>query len=829
MASGSTHLRVPGYHSLRLLAGGGMATVYQAVQDRPQRPVALKVLRRGLSENSARRFQFETEVLARLQHPGIARIYEAGTCEDLDGQTYPFFAMEMVEGARPIAEYCRQNNLSVRQTLALFLEVCDAVQYGHQFGVIHRDLKSGNILVDASGRAKVIDFGIARSADRGEEGLTAEMDSGAILGTLNTMSPEQCSGAQDLDIRTDVYSLGVVLYQLLTGRFPHDLSRATVPEAIRIINHDEPVRPSALKPETRGDLDAILNKALDKDRVRRYASAGELAADIRRHLDFRPIEAAPATTLYHARKFAARNKGLTAAISVAAAALLVAVSVAVYAAQHARRSRDEAVAREKELESLLAFQEAQLSRIDVRKMGEGMRRNLETALASSGKAAEAPPARLDSVNFTDLARQTLDENILEQTRRAIHSQFEKDPLVRARLLQRLAGTMNTLGLMKQAEPVLREALAIRRERLGPDHEDTLLTTHSLGSLLTSLGQLDDAVEMLRETCQRRKDVLGPDHPATLRTASSLGGALRQRGDLPEAEVVWTQTLAAQRRTLGPDHVDSLRTLNNIGVVYAAAGKLLQAEAAWRELLERREKLYGPDSPEYLSPLSNLGLILLDQGKVQEARTMIERSLASERRQLGSTHPTTLATMSNLAEALKGSGELEAAHAMQQACINGYAATLGPEHPSTLRARGAYAVILVAENQASQAEPMFRAIYEAQVRALGPRNAETIGTLSEWSMALLAQGKAQDAADLGAKALNSAIQMLPPGDGTIGHYRSRLGAALAASGDIPGATRECESGYRILLAALGPDHVQTKTAKARLEGLSNDKAGPSDGQ
>lgn len=316
---------IPGYRILGVLGVGGMATVYEAEQLRPRRRVALKVMHRSLAHStSIHRFHFEAEVLARLRHPGIAQVYEVGVFSDATGRSSPYFAMEFVEGARTLTDYARAAGLSLRDRLAMFAEVCDAVQHGHQLGVIHRDLKPSNILVDRNGAPKIIDFGVARSVLSDSERITTISDRGQILGTINSMSPEQCSGADRVDTRSDVYSLGVVLYELLTDRPPYDLAGKSIPEAIATIQSNNPQRAGAINPEARGDLEAIALMAMDREPKRRYQGADALAADVRRFLSYKTIQASLPTPWRRAALFAKRHKVLAGAVGVTAATLVVA-------------------------------------------------------------------------------------------------------------------------------------------------------------------------------------------------------------------------------------------------------------------------------------------------------------------------------------------------------------------------------------------------------------------------------------------------------------------------------------------------------------------------
>ncbi len=365
------------YLIVGVLGVGGMATVYEAIQEQPKRRVALKVLNHAMADADAYlRFRFETETLARLHHPGIAQVYEAGAAQLGQPSPAPFFAMELIPDAVTITQFAEQHRLSLRERLSMLASVCDAVHYGHQHGVIHRDLKPANILVDGEGRAKVIDFGVARTTEAGAESITANSDARRIVGTLNYMSPEQCGAPADIDIRADIYSLGVMLYELACGRLPHDLNSSPIPAAIHSIIHDPPRRPEFLGGKHDADLEAIILKCLDKRPERRYESAAALATDLRRWLEHMPIEARPPGLVDQLRMFARRNPALVAAVLtvITSIALLAAISTGfafrLGTEVRARREAQEQITSERDLARWQAYTAQIAGALSAMKTGE---------------------------------------------------------------------------------------------------------------------------------------------------------------------------------------------------------------------------------------------------------------------------------------------------------------------------------------------------------------------------------------------------------------------------------------------------------------------------
>jgi len=413
--------RIGRYEVLGIIASGGMGTVYEAVQDHPHRLVAIKVLRRGAASSKAmKRFRYEAEILGRLRHANIAQVYDAGSFDDGQG-AQPYFAMELVKG-RSLIEYVQTNGLEIRPRLELFAKVCDAVQYAHHKGVIHRDLKPDNILVDDFGEPKILDFGIARATDSDLQITTLRTDIGQLIGTIPYMSPEQVTGdPQELDMRSDVYSLGVVLYELMCGRLPHDLKDRSIPEAIRIIREVDPTPLSSINRVYRGDVETIVAKALAKEKTRRYQSAAELATDVRHYLNDEPIEARPASTFYQLRKFTRRNRALVGGVVVAFAALLLGTVAATWQAVVANRSETQAVMQAEIAEAVNDFlnQDLLAAAVPSVELGKGIDVLMRDVLDAAAKRIEDASG--------------------------VGGRFQDKPLVEASIRQTLGVTYRRLG------------------------------------------------------------------------------------------------------------------------------------------------------------------------------------------------------------------------------------------------------------------------------------------------------------------------------------------------------------------------------------------------
>ena len=805
-------MQIGAYTLIREIGEGGMAVVWLASQSSPvSRHVAVKMLKPGMDTRSIlSRFELERQVLAHLDHPHVASVFDAGMTE----QGRPYFVMEYVDGTT-LTAYCREHALGIVERLRLFMQVCDVVQHAHQKGVIHRDIKPTNILVSTeSGTPKVIDFGIAKAmAGTLREG-SVFTEHGQVVGTPEYMSPEQCSGGVDaIDVRSDVYSLGVVLYELLCDGVPYNLDDSSIHESMRIIRHDPVIRPSSIDRRLAGDLETILLKSLEKRPEDRYQTARDFKRDIERYLEHQPIEARPRSIIYHLTMFTRRHRPFVAAAAVALISLLVVVVVSWQSAFVARRALHESEQRERELEVVISFQESLLRDIDVQEMGQLLKRALSEAIGPDADEAELA-ALIDDVNFTSIGLRLVDEGILERAQASINERFREEPVLRARLLHNLAGTMNLLGLVGSALPILEQSLAIREGTLGADHEDTIQSMHAVGSVLSTLGQFDESLGYLEEAYARSTRVFGPDDRMTLRIGTSLGGLHRRRGDEGEAERVWMATLERQRRVLGEEDDDTQRTMNNVGIVLAVQGRLDEAEAMWRSLLEVRRRAYGGTDPRSVTTMGNLARLHSERGDMDAAVPLLREALAAERSRLGDTHTSTLQTMAMLVQTLMEAGELDDAERLGRECLAGRLDKLGPINPDTLRSKGTLGRILHRRGD-PDGERILQATFDVQLDTLGLEHPDTMWTLDWLSEVAEADGRLDVSLERSRESLEASIRALPEDHWETGVRRSRFGKLLGLTGDVDEGSASMHQGYDILFDGLGPEHPETRKAAKRL--------------
>ena len=674
--------RVGPYRILQKIGEGGMGVVYLAEQTEPlRRKVALKIIKHGMdTKQVVARFEAERQALAMMDHTCVARVFDAGSTE----AGRPYFAMEYVQGV-PITEHCDRQRLTTRERLELFQQVCEGVQHAHQKAIIHRDLKPSNVLVsyrDGKARPKIIDFGVAKAIEHRLTEKTLFTELGVLIGTPEYMSPEQAEmTGQNIDTRTDVYSLGVVLYELLVGALPFEskeLRQFGFDEIRRKVREDEPPKPSArlttlgserstesakrrrtdpptLRRELSGDLDWITMRALEKDRGRRYGSPSELAADVERHLTSQPVSAGPPSAGYRAGKFVRRHRvGMSAAAAGGLVLLAFAVTMAVQAKRIAAE-RDRAEQAKADLESVVEFQAGMLSEVDPEQMGRWLideLRESEFEARRTRGAAEAELATIGllftDVNPTNIALRVIDDSILNPAGKALETRFEDQPLIGSELRATIGETYRKLGLYDQAEPHMLAARETRSRLLGDEHPETLEATHNLSNLYWYQGRYDEVESLVLELLATRKSVLGEDHPDTLRSMHNLAMLYGNQGRYVEAEPLYLETLESLRHVLGTDHSVTLLCMHNLASMYRDQGRYDEAELLSVEALEAQKRMVGDDDWRTLKSMDNLGGIYVAQGRYDEAEPLHLATLESRKRKFGDDHPDTLSSVDYLA-------------------------------------------------------------------------------------------------------------------------------------------------------------------------------------
>lgn len=693
-----------------------MGEVWLAEQHEPlRRTLAVKVIKRGLDTREVvRRFESERQTLAVMDHPCIAKVIEAGATRN--GR--PYFAMEYVEG-EPILAYCDRRGLDLDQRLELFLKVCQGVQHAHQKAIIHRDLKPSNVLVvtqDGEPLPKIIDFGVAKAT--GPE-VSDDTLQGELVGTLDYMSPEQADLSDiNIDTRTDVYALGVLLYELLVGRRPLEsaaMKEAGFLEVLRAIREDEPVRPScrlddltdferavivearattdaALRHGLRSDLDWIVLRALEKDRMRRYATVNEFAGDITRHLQDEPVTARPPSRAYRTSKFVRRHRrGVAAA---ATAAVLVLLGTAGTSIGLVRARQAERVARTE---------------------------------AATARQVSSFMENLFEISDPDRARgQTVTaREILATGAARIEEQLAGQPATQARMMNTIGRVYHKLGLYDEAEPQLTTALGLREAQRnsggGLSEQELALNRVDLARLYIVQARYDEAAALLRqslrslggEETEHRLELasvldelagvlgrqgrfaeagplnrqaleirladLGDDHPDVASSYNSQAVLAYYQNDWPLVETSFQRALAIRERTLDPTHPDVAQSLNNLGLFYQAQDRyddaiplLTRAAGVWEQTL-------GPDHVRLGLVLNNLGLAHYEQRDLQGAEPFLQRALSIRERALGAHHPDVAQTVYNLANLSRDRGQYAAAESLYRRVIRDRSSALGAEH------------------------------------------------------------------------------------------------------------------------------------------------------
>ncbi len=711
MGAGETAGTVIGrYRLLQKIGEGGMGEVWLAEQREPvRRRVALKLVKAGMNTREViARFESERQALALMEHPAIAKVLDAGSTD----QGAPYFVMEYVAGV-PITAYCDNHRLNTRRRLELFMQVCEGVQHAHQKAIIHRDLKPSNILVlEVDGRPapKIIDFGVAKALTQKLTADTVFTHLGALVGTPEYMSPEQADFmGGDIDTRTDIYSLGIVLYEMLAGAPPLDLRKIAFEEFLRRLREEEPPKPStkvrtqdhatstevarkrqtepvALLKQIRGDLDSIALKALEKDRSRRYSSASDFAADIRRYLNNEPVIAVPPSAAYRARKFARRYRVALATVCAFVLVLIVAAGVSIWQSIRATRQRDRADAAAAVAQAISDFLQNDL---------------LEQA-SSSNQAGKLDP---------DLKVRTA----LDRAAARIAGKFDRQPEVEAEIRDTIGRTYRDLGQYADARLQLQRALELYRRTLGADNPKTVTTMRRLANTAALVGNYAEAEALLNETVQVYRRVLGPEHRDTLGAMSNLAITYSRQGKYAQAGALLEQVLPIQSRRLGPEHPNSVGTMNTLANNYFFQGKYADAASIYTKVVEIWRRTESPDHPDVLTSTNNLADADYHQGKYAEAEALLNQVLAAGRRVLGPEHPFTLGVLSDIAAMYQAQGKYQAAATYVSECLAGRRRALGPEAVDTVDSAADLALAYLSLGKFAASEPLAREAVETNRR------------------------------------------------------------------------------------------------------------------
>jgi serine/threonine protein kinase/tetratricopeptide (TPR) repeat protein len=717
------------YKLVQKIGEGGMGDVYMAEQEKPvRRTVALKIIKPGMDTGQViARFEAERQALALMEHQNIAKVLDFSATDT--GR--PYFVMELVRGVS-ITHFCDQNHLAPDERLELFIPVCRAIQHAHQKGIIHRDIKPSNILVtvlDGKPVPKVIDFGVAKAIDQRLTEKTMFTQHGMVVGTLDYMSPEQAEmGAQDIDTRSDIYSLGAVLYELLTGTTPLERTKMQTPaypEILRKIREDEPPKPSTrlgqsrdnlpsisarrqTQPERltrllRGELDWIVMKALEKDRTRRYETANGLARDIKRYLDGDPVEAGPPSAAYRLGKLARKHRVALVTTGAFVGLTLLAAAVSMYLALAASRAETTARAEAAKSARSAAESKAVLDFFKTKVLTAARPQGYEGGLGNGVTLRAA----------------------IDAAEPGIERSFADQPLIEASIRDTLGESYAFLGEPELAIRQLTRVLALRRGELGPDHLDTLASMNSLALSYHDAGQFAAAVALLQEIVKTTTANHGPDDPDSLRAMVNLASEYQNVGRREDAIALLEETLRRRRSQLGTDHPDTLSSMNNLGIAYRDAGRTAESVPLLEDALKHRRARLGPDHPDTLASMNSLAITYRNTGRLAEAIPLFEEVFKRLKVQFGLENTKTLAALSVLAGAYQAAGRSAEALSHFEQALSSYNALLGPDHVSTVIATSNVASAYRDVGRLADALPVLEDSLRRVKAKLGPDHPHTL--------------------------------------------------------------------------------------------------------
>lgn len=815
------------YKLLELIGEGGFGSVFMAEQHKPvSRKVALKIIKLGMDTREVvARFEQERQALAILDHPNIAKVFDAGATST--GR--PYFVMELCAG-EPIDAYCDRHRLDISQRLDLFTQVCSAVQHAHTKGLIHRDIKPSNVLVsshDGKPHAKVIDFGIAKATASKLAEHDVFTEHKQMIGTPAYMSPEQAEGSLDIDTRTDIYSLGVLLYELLTGSTPftsRSLRSAAYAEMLRIIREVEPPKPSTrlsqssdtiasvaasrqteprrLNTTIRGELDWIAMKALEKDRARRYESANGLAADIRRYLSGEAVVAAPPSRAYKLRKFVKRHRLQVIAGGVVATALMVATGVSVRFAISEAAQRKEAV-RQTEIAETNAAAEAK-----ARRRAEGINAFVTKALQSSD------PLQTGKQDVT--IAQVMGNAVREIDAGA----FKDDPATEADLKNTIGLILKNGGKYDRAKALFEQALATNNQVSGEDSAAAARTMHNLAALHLSLGQDVEAEPLLDRSVTILEKAYGPEHREVASGINLLAVLHYLRGNLEKAEPLFVRSLAIREKAYGPESREVAVNLNDFALLYETMERIDKAETLMKRAAAIYEKLLGPDHPDVAASLNSLAILYEGQGDHAKAEPLYVRALAICEKSLGPDHPLTATGQHNLADLYRRNGQYTQAEPLYVRALTSREKALGPDHADVSATLNNLAMLYKAAGRYAEAEPLFLRTVAIDERTLGPDHPDL--ALSFHNLASLYES--QERFDKAEETFNRSLAMrektLGPEDQEVASSLNSLALLYARQQKFDQAEPRALRAIDILTKARGPDHPDVAQVLTTLAGIHN---------
>ncbi len=843
--------RIGRYALERLVGEGGMAAVYRARQVSTDRIVALKLFRVALPLIDAHnRFRREAQALARLQHKNIASIFEAGLHETTDHRAMPYIAMEFVDG-KPLVEYARHHRLERNQRIELLITVAQAVQEAHQQAIIHRDLKPANILVNSQGEPKILDFGIARISTGENDRITWQTTAGLLLGTPGYMAPEQCSAnADSVDVRADVWALGVILYELLTDRLPIDVSNASITEVLRRITTDEPILPRTIDPSLRGDLETIMMTALARDKTLRYATAASFASDLERYLTNRPIEARPPTTLYLLTKFAKRNKGAIATAVVTTLLILTTTILAIVGFFKASQERDNAIRAQKQ--TLIEKQNASNERDRAVAAEAQAKSDRDLAVAAQARSESVSKFLLELLRSPDPSKDGREVTVLEQIHKAIPTiaeRFANSAPAEAEVRSAIGNTLFELADYDTARAQMERAIEITTQEEGATSRDTLRMRALLIEIVRWQYRAQEALQLNTQLLKDATAVLPVDDVDVLPIRGSQAGIEADLEHFDQAIKLYRDVIADHRRVNAEHPERLLPVLNNLASVLMYASRYDEAAEVLNETIAGEEKLYGKDSSYLLVPRFNLGQNLAWAGRFAEALPIFEANYPLSAKVLGPTHDQTLISERALGDTYVALGRIDDAVSIFNDIIQKSTAAFGPAHKLTLQSRNSLALALAAQGKSSEAIVIYRELLElmkgtdvapsqrlstqrnlasalsdarqfdeshalytailAEERAINPNGYGAANTLNGRGQSLIDAGKPADAeSDLQA-AVDAFAKIQQPLESAVA--RRGLGRALTALGRYKEAEKELNDAREVLDRNSNPRNMKRMAA------------------